>query len=217
MAEILSDKQLSIIIGEVIGNGDEYLLNPNSIELRLGRYIYFHSTDEERTLKEGDFVQIMPGETISFSSFETIDFRNDTVHKFFKDSSLMAFITPTTTMMREGISQVSTKIDPGFHGVLNWSLRNGASKDLILGFKESVFKLTVFKLSGEENPEKLYGDRDQDSYQNTNKIRHSIRKIPARIPKDSLIKSSFHKLLVEEGLKFLQNVPFSFLNSILDK
>jgi len=214
MAEILSDKQLKKIIGEVIVDGDDKLLNPNSIELRLGKYIYFHSTDEEKILNEGDFVQIMPGETLSFSSFETIDFSKNTVWNFFKDSSLMAFITPTTTMMREGISQVSTKIDPGFHGVLNWSLRNGSSKDLIIGYREPVFKLTIFKLMGEENPEKLYGEREQDSYQNTEKIRHSDRKIPARIPKDKLIKSSFYKIDPKKQLTEAGH-PFNYIGTEL--
>lgn len=214
MAQILSDKQIKEVIGEVIVDGNENLLNPNSIELRLGKYIYFHSSDEERILDEGNFVQIMPGETMTFSSYETIDFRKETVNNFFKNSSLMAFITPTTTMMREGISQVSTKIDPGFHGVLNWSLRNGSSKDLILGYKESVFKLTIFRLSGEENPEKLYGEREQDSYQNTDRIRHSTRKIPATITKEKLVRSNFHKIDPKKQLREAGH-PFNYIGTEL--
>jgi deoxycytidine triphosphate deaminase len=46
----------------------------------------------------------------------------------------MAFVTPTTTMMREGIMQSSTKIDSGFRGTLNWGLRNSSIKDFILEF-----------------------------------------------------------------------------------
>ena len=36
---------------------------------------------------------------------------------------LMALITPTTTMMREGAMNVTTKVDAGFVGQLNWGLR----------------------------------------------------------------------------------------------
>ena len=70
----------------------------------------------------------------------------------FPGCNLMAFITPTTTMMREGIMQSSTKVDSGWAGTLNWGLRNSSIRDFILGYGEPIFKLTFFLLEGDEIP-----------------------------------------------------------------
>jgi len=114
---------------------------------------------------------------------------------------LMALITPTTTMMREGISQATTKIDAGFHGHLNWRLRNGSTKELIIQFGEPIFKLTIFLLDRDESPEVAYGDREGDHYQDTDGIKRSARRIPADIGKSKIISSSFDKLDPKKQLR----------------
>ena len=81
---------------------------------------------------------------------------------------------------------VATKVDAGFVGQLNWGLRNN-SYDLILQHGESIFKLTLLLLQGDEVPDKVYGDRDGDKYQHTEGIKLSSRRIPADIPKSKLI------------------------------
>jgi hypothetical protein len=48
---------------------------------------------------------------------------------------------------------------------------------------ESIFKLTLLLLRGDEVPEKVYGDRDEDKYQHTDGIKLSRHRIPADIPK----------------------------------
>lgn len=146
MARILADKNIKPIIGRVLIDADENLLNPNGIELRLGKYVRFHSTGEEKELGPGMFLQVSPGETVVISSIEEIDFTAETVRSMMPDTMLMGFITPTTTMMREGISQVATKIDAGFKGQMNWGLRNGSIQKLTLQYSEPIFKLTIFVL-----------------------------------------------------------------------
>ena len=128
MATILSDREIKGLLRDVIAGGDPKLLNPNGIELRLGCHVRFHSTGEECQLQEGYFLKVSPGETVLISSLEKIDFTRETVQKHFPHSMLMAFITPTTTMMREGISQVATKIDAGFRGALNWGCATAQPK-----------------------------------------------------------------------------------------
>jgi len=201
MAKILADKDIRKLIGYAILDADEKLLNPNGIELRLGKEVLFHSTGEEKELDTGKFLKVCPGESLSITSIETIDFSAPVVKKLFPDCMLMGFITPTTTMMREGISQVATKIDAGFRGKLNWGLRNGSTHDLILQYAEPIFKLTIFLLDKEESPELPYGNRSNDSYQDTEGIMRSSRKIPADIPKIKLITSSFDKLDPKKQLR----------------
>jgi deoxycytidine triphosphate deaminase len=201
LAQILADKDVSKLLGSVITDADPELINPNGIELRLGKDVLFHSTGEEAELVGGCFLRVSPGESVTISSLETIDFRTTTVHQTFPGQMLMAFITPTTTMMREGISQVSTKIDAGFRGMLNWGLRNGSTKDLILQFGEPIFKATFFLLSDSESPVVPYGERPKDSYQDADGIIRSTRRIPADIPKSKIICSSFDRLDPKKQLR----------------
>lgn len=201
MAKILADRDIKRLIGSVISDADSELINPNGIELRLGKDVHFHSTGEEKQLGAGQFLKVNPGETVSISSIEKIDFTARTVQALFPDRMLMGFITPTTTMMREGISQVATKIDAGFRGSLNWGLRNGSFRELILQYGEPIFKLTVFLLDKDESPDLAYGERPGDSYQDTAGIIRSTRRTPADIPKSKIVASSFDQIDPKKQLR----------------
>lgn len=208
MAEILSDKQIKeLLLDSVIIGAEEDQLNPNGIELRLGGEVVFHSTGEEKSLEEGKYLKVAPGESITITSYEKIDFSKNAVQEIFPNHALMAFITPTTTMMREGIIQSATKIDSGYTGTLNWGLRNSSFKNLILGFKEPIFKLTIFKLTENEAPDQAYGERDSDAYQNSEGIKRSKRRIPVDIPPKSLVASSVEK---QDPKKRLQEAGYPF-------
>lgn len=201
MAKILADHEIKGLLGSVLIDADENHINPNGIELRLGKHVRFHSTGEEKDLAPDQFLKVNPGETVVITSQEKIDFSAATAASVFPGSMLMGLITPTTTMMREGISQVATKIDAGFRGTLNWGLRNGSIKELILQCGEPIFKLTIFRLEADEVPEIPYGGRDVDSYQDSSGIVRSKRHIPADIPKTKIICSSFDKLDPKKQLR----------------
>lgn len=201
MAKILTDREIKTLLQDVIEHGDANLVNPHGIELRLGKHVRFLSTGEDKELQAGQFLKVSPGETVLISSFEKIDFQSETVRRHFKECLLMGWISPTTTMMREGISQVTTKIDAGFRGNLNWSLRNSSCKDLILQHGEPIYKLTIFKLEKDESPDVEYGDGKRNQYQDTDGIKSSARKIPADLPKSKLVSSSFEKLDPQKQLK----------------
>jgi len=201
MATILPDRDIKKIIGTVLVDANPDLVNPNGIELRLGKHIHFHSTGEERDLEPGKYLKVNPGETVSISSIEIIDFKATTIQQIFPNKMIMGFITPTTTMMREGISQVTTKVDAGFRGNLNWSLRNGSIKEFIIGYGEPIFKLTLFLLDKEESPDIPYGERQKDSYQDTRGIMRSTRHIPADIPKSKIISSSLEQIDPKKQLR----------------
>ncbi len=207
MATFLSDKEIKPLIGSVLINADKSLLNPNGIALRLGKHILFHSTGEEASLKDGQYLKVQPGESISFSSMEKIDFSMATVQQHFENAMLMAFITPTTTMMREGIAQIATKVDAGFQGILNWQLRNSSSSDLTIGLGEPIFKLTLIRLEGDELPEIEYGGREEDKYQESKGIAYSKRKIPANIQKSKIVSSCFGK---DYSVKQLKEAGYPF-------
>jgi hypothetical protein len=156
--------------------------------------VLFQSTDEEKVLGPGMYLKVLPGESVTISSFEDFVLTDEAIGKIFPGCDLMALITPTTTMMREGIMQAATKVDSGWEGTLNWGLRNSSIRDFVLGYGEPIFKLTLFLLEGGEIPDVRYGERANDKYQNTQGIARSTRKIPVGIPKKNFIGSSIEKL-----------------------
>ena len=201
MARILSDREIKNLFGSVIQGADEHLLNPNGIELRLGNRVKFISTGEEKDIPEGYFVKVSPGESVIIASLEKLDFSKKTVQKHFQNCMLMALITPTTTMIREGIMQAATKVDAGFVGNLNWGFRNSSFKDFKMQHGESIFKLTFFLLEGNEVPTINYGDKPEHKYQNTEGILSSARRLPVDIPAQKIVGSSYEKLDPKKQLR----------------
>jgi deoxycytidine triphosphate deaminase len=214
MAKILADRDIKKLLGTVILNADERRINPNGIEIRLGRHVLFHSTDEEKELEPGAYLRVLPGESVTISSYEDFAFTREAIRALFPDCDLMALITPTTTMMREGIMQSATKVDSGWNGTLNWGLRNSSIKDFIFGYGEPIFKLTIFLLEGGETPDIPYGERDDDRYQNTKGIARSTRKIHAAIAKKYLVSSSVERLDPAKQLREA-GYPFSHISTEL--
>ena len=214
MARILPDREIKNLIGSILIDADEMCINPNGIELRLGEHVHFYSTGEKKKLGQELFLKVNPGETVIISSLEKLDFTAEKVQTIYPDQMLMALVTPTTTMMREGISQVSTKVDAGFRGNLNWAFRNSSAKDFIIGYAEPLFKLTLFLLEKSESPDVPYGDGQTHTYQDTDGIKLSERRIPAQISKKSIIRSSFDKLDPKEQLREAGH-PFNHIGTEL--
>lgn len=201
MAKILPDYEVKKLLGSVLIDADEKYINPNGIELRLGKQVRFYSTGETKKLGTGFFLKVKPGENVIISSLEKLDFTEETVQNIYPNKMLMALVTPTTTMMREGISHAATKVDAGFRGNLNWGFRNGSTKEFIIQYGEPIFKLTLFLLEKDESPDVPYGEGETHTYQDTDGIKTSTRRIPADIPKNKLILSSFGKIDPKKELR----------------
>ena len=216
MARILSDKEIKTLLKDVIIGADPNLVSPNGIELRLGKEVRFLSTGEKKTIPEGHFLTVHPGEAVLITSLEKLDFQKSTIHKHFPNCSLMAIITPTTTMMREGMLQCATKIHAGYEGDLNWSFRNSSSKDFIIQQGESLFNLTLFLLQGDEVPEVHYGEKKEHSYQKTSGIKTSQRKTLADPAKEQLVSSSLYKLDPKTQLHEFGH-PFNYIGTELTR
>lgn len=216
MSRILSDREIKKLIGSVIQGADDKLLNPNGIELRLGNRIKFITTGEEKEIPTGHYVKVTPGECVIIVSLEKLDFSKKTVQQHFPDCMLMALITPTTTMIREGIMQAATKVDAGFVGNLNWGFRNSSVKDFKIQNGESLFKLTFFLLEGNEVPDVNYGDKTEHKYHNTQGILSSHRRLPVDITDHQIVCSSIDK---QDPTKQLREAghPFNYIGSELVK
>jgi len=92
MAKILSDRDIRKLFGIVILDADEKRLNPNGIEIRLGKYVLFQSTGEEKELNTGMFLKIRPGESVLIASYEKFIFTKKTIQKIFQGVKSESFI-----------------------------------------------------------------------------------------------------------------------------
>ncbi|MGH9816712.1 MAG: hypothetical protein ACRD6I_11595 [Candidatus Acidiferrales bacterium] len=124
MAKILADHQIRNLLGSAILNASPDCVRSNSYELRLGKKVRFDSTSEEFDIPDGHFLEIPAGEFITIASLEKLDFSREALDALQRKSQITALITPTTTMMREGFLFTTTRVDPGFRGVLNWGMLN---------------------------------------------------------------------------------------------
>jgi deoxycytidine triphosphate deaminase len=214
IATILPDREIRKLFGTVILDGEDNRITPNGMEVRLGKHVIFQSTDEEKELGPGMFLKVTPGESVTIASYEEFDFRRPTVEKVYPGCDLMVLLTPTTTMMREGIFQSATKGESGWHGHLNWGFRNSSIKDLILAFGEPIFKITLFLLKEGETPDIRYGERENDRYQNTQGIARSTRMIPTSIAKNKIVSSSIERLDPAKQLREAGH-PFNYIGTEL--
>ncbi|MCK4983418.1 MAG: hypothetical protein KAS17_10875 [Victivallaceae bacterium] len=158
MATILTDKDIKKLFGNVIIDGDDICIRPNSYILRIGKEGEFINTSKKFNIDNGKKkgIKIMPGHSAGITAFETLDFRRKTVDKIFPGSDLHGLLTPTTDLSREGIIAATTQVDAGYHGTINWTLANSSSEERKFLFKEKVYRLTIFRLDEGENPEFIY-------------------------------------------------------------
>lgn len=207
LAKILPDREITKLLGKAIQGGVMECVSSNTYTLRLGNRVRFDSTGEEAEIPNGCYLEIQPGDFVTVTSMEKLDFSRQGLSTLGKKGNITGLVTPTTTMMREGFIFMATKVDPGFRGVLNWGIRNSSIKPVRLCQGEKLFKLTLLELEGDENPEHLYGEGQKDHYQDSDGIVPSARMLPVDIPDKLVIKRSERKLdatkqLIEAGYPF---------------
>ena len=181
MARILSDVEIKKLLdNEIIKEGDEEHIRSNSYVFRLGTEVRFFSTNDRKQGELGNILIINPGDSVLVTSIEEVDFSREKISKIYKERQLCAFLTPSTTLVREGFQLPSTKIDPGYSGTLNWTIRNSSVEKQEMEMGEPVFKATFFLLTeNEEIPEQLYGDKkERDFYQEKTGLVESKRRMP---------------------------------------
>ncbi|HUU46016.1 MAG TPA: hypothetical protein VM118_09800 [Acidobacteriota bacterium] len=214
MAKLLNDRELERLVGDCILEGSREQVRANAYKLRLGGQVRFHSTGEIKSLEQGQFIEIGAGEAVTIASLEKLDFTADTVGRLHPGRLLWGLIMPTTTMMREGITQVATQIDAGFRGQLNWLLRNNTTKPSIIRYGESIFKLTLWLLDPGEAPEQPYGVSAEDSYHDSEGIVASARTLPADIRDDQKIRATDRKIDPKRKLQEA-GYPFNYIGTEL--
>jgi deoxycytidine triphosphate deaminase len=207
MANVLPDREIKTLLGRAIIGGSQECIRVNSYEVRLGHKARFDSTGEQVDIPEGHFLEIEPGDFVAVESLEIFDLSVPTIRKLGKMNGVFAWITPTTTMMREGFLFASTKVDAGYKGNLNWGIRNSSVKTVKLRQGEHLFKLTFMELTDGERPDRFYGDDKGDHYQDTHGIKESARTLPVDIPERLVVRRSQRKV---DPIKQLTQAGYPF-------
>ena len=218
MAQILSDKEIRKLIDKaIISEADPEQVRANSYVLRMGKEVRFFSTREKKAGSLGDILVVNPGDSVLVHSIETMDFSQSTIDELYQGKQLCAFLTPSTTLVREAMQLPSTKVDPGYIGTLNWTIRNSGVEPLQMEMGEPIFKATFFLLSdNEEIPEKDYGARsERDFYQGKTGLVDSKRRLPVDIATRTKITVS-SKGTELERLK-QSGFPYDFLATQLQQ
>jgi len=180
--DILKDEEIRSIIGTIIIDGDAGCIRPNSYILRLGPHGEFLNVQKDYKLGDGKRgIRVQPGHCVAMMAFETVDFRPQTVEKIFPGCGLHGILTPTTDLAREGVVCPTGQVDAGYYGTLNWTVTNTSSEERKYQFKERLVRLTIFKLSAKEKPQKPY----DGPYQHQTGYVRSSRAGPAVGIKDS--------------------------------
>jgi deoxycytidine triphosphate deaminase len=207
MARILPDREINALLGKVILGGIAECVRINSYEVRLGHTARFDSTGEEVSIPDGNYLEIEPGDFVSVESLEAFDLSPAMLKSIGKPHGIFAWITPTTTMMREGFLFASTKVDPGYKGTLNWGIRNSSIKAVRLKQGERLFKLTLVELGEDEQPDRFYGEHEHDYYQNTTGIKDSARTMPVNVPDRIVVHRTQQKI---DPIKQLAQAGYPF-------
>ncbi|MDD5519487.1 MAG: hypothetical protein PHI84_01575 [Kiritimatiellae bacterium] len=184
MARILSDKEIQKLLDNgMISKGDLKQIRANSYVFRLGQEVRFFSTKEKKTGILGDILEINAGDSALVHSIEIVDFSQEVIDRLYKGYQLCALLTPSTTLIREGLQLPSTKIDPGYMGTLNWTIRNSGIEPVQMELGEPIFKATFFLLvEKEEIPQNKYGSRsERDFYHGKTGLVDSKRRLPVDI------------------------------------
>lgn len=164
MPKLLNDTELRHLTGTVILNGDEASIRPNSYIMRLGEHGEFLNTGKAFELgkqsKKG--IKIPPGHSVGVTAYEALDFSRDTVRKLYPAGDLQGLLSPTTDLAREGIGALTTQVDVGYRGTLNWTLTNTSSQERRFVFQERLYGFSVFLLEEGESPEDVYQGHHQE-------------------------------------------------------
>lgn len=169
---ILSKNELTQYINEgkikFTPNLDEFQLQPNSIDLRIGSNFYipesWHLTDRGREawdpdylvksmnkdhlklvkIKPGQFFEILPGESVLVSSMEKIELNS---------GGLMAVLYPRSSMVRRGFVIQGGVVDVMYKGQLVIPVMNATNHNLKLFVGERAYQLLFHRVGSELSAE----------------------------------------------------------------
>ncbi len=120
--------------------------NGVAFDLRLGNQYYLSGENYPDKLKEGNYLNIEPGQFALLTTYEKFDMPID----------LVAFISMRFSIKAKGLINVSGfQVDPGYRGVFIFSVYNAGPVKVPLKYKDEIFTI-IFSQTSKKISEKRY-------------------------------------------------------------
>lgn len=170
---------------------DQFQLQPNSIDIRIGTSFYmaesWKMTEEGRVavlpdymtkefnkdylklikLKPGQYFEVLPQESVYISSLEKIEL---------KANDIMAVLHPRSSIVRRGFVTQGGVVDVGYKGHLVIPMLNSTNHSLRLYPGERAYQLLFYKLESELSPEEVAKHGvDSSKYDNSTSVNLEAR------------------------------------------
>jgi deoxycytidine triphosphate deaminase len=133
--ELLTGRELEHMFGR---NFDQGSLDNIGYDVRLGDVVRLITSGEERTLNEGESVEIFPGETVVAKTEEILSL----------PEQVFALGSPKMSLIGQGLWAHGGKTDPGFNQPLTLGFMNVGNKSCTLARGQKIFHLTFFRING---------------------------------------------------------------------
>ena len=104
-----------------------------SYDLRVGPEYKDHREDQKRTLPDGEEIELLPGVAVILQTEENVCLPR----------SMFAYIIPRVKVMQKGLSNIVSKVDPGYDGPLVITVFNLGRRTITLKRREPICSLVV--------------------------------------------------------------------------
>lgn len=134
---VLSDLSLHERLGELILEPDHSLVNPASVDIRIGRYVKREWSQQWDTVKDGPY-RLRPGEFVLASTYEHLMVPRD----------LAVELKLKSSRAREGFNHsLAFWFDPGWSGIGTMEISNlNRAKTLVLEYGMRFAQIIVHTL-----------------------------------------------------------------------
>lgn len=104
-----------------------------SYDLRVGPEYKDHRDDQKHSLPEGEQIELLPGVAVILQTEENVCLPR----------SMFAYIIPRVRVLQKGLSNIVSKVDPGYDGPLIITVFNLGKKTISLKRRDRLCSLVV--------------------------------------------------------------------------
>jgi len=133
--------------GEQLKSGSQHC--NAGYDLRVGPLFRDHRNPRWQTLGSNDKIYMLPGTAVIIQTEELVEFPKKCFGEIF----------PKVTLLDNGIANITSKVDPGFHGHLRITVFNHGKQTVPLSRGDQFCSLNVFDVRGLVRP---YNNRKED-------------------------------------------------------
>lgn len=108
-----------------------------SYDLRVGKEYRHHSSEQKKDLGDNDFIKLSPGDAVIIQTVEQIHLPR----------TRFGQILPKVKLLQKGLSNTTSKVDPGYDGYLMITVFNLGKKTIELKKDEKFCSLIISKVA----------------------------------------------------------------------